>query len=71
MEKIFTKRQMKKFEDKLRKKARRMGYTVEKSRKSIGPDNLGAFMLIDSNNCVVGGERYDMTLDDVEKWLSM
>ncbi len=57
-------------ENNVRRLARRMGYVVRKSRRAIGPDNAGAFMLIDANrNAVVLGPRYDATLEEIASWL--
>ena len=54
----------------LRRLARRGGYSLHKSRAGFSADNLGDFMVVDdSRNFIVAGERFDMTLDDVEEWL--
>jgi hypothetical protein len=57
-------------EARLRRLARSGGYSLHKSRASISVDNLGDFMIVnDDMNAVVAGERFDLTLDDVEEWL--
>lgn len=57
-------------EARLRRLARCGGYSLHKSRAGWSLDNLGDFMVVDDNlNSIVAGERFDMTLDDVEEWL--
>ena len=58
-------------EQRVRRKARRLGYCISKSRAMISLDNLGGYMLIDADsNFVVSGARYDLTLDDLDEMLS-
>ena len=53
----------------LRRMLRKAGYTVQRSRSSIDPDNLGGYMVIDlASNTVVAGSRYELSLEDVWKW---
>ena len=54
-------------ESTLRSKAQRLGYRVMKSRdRRTHANNSGGFMLVNaSQNFVVAGERYDLTLGDV------
>jgi len=63
----------KELDSRVRRKARRLGYTVTKSReRKYVPhaNNFGGYMLIDNNGrLVVGGYRYDATLDDIEAYL--
>lgn len=57
-------------EARLRRLARSGGYSLHKSRAGFSADNLGEFMVVDTDmNAVVAGGRYDLTLDDVEEWL--
>ena len=57
-------------EARLRRLARSGGYSLHKSRAGFSADNFGDFMVVDdSRNFIVAGERFDMTLDDVEEWL--
>ena len=57
-------------EARLRRLARRGGYSLRKSRAGFSIDNLGDYMIVDDNlNAIVAGERFDMSLDDVEEWL--
>ena len=48
------------------------GYALRKDRaRSWTLDHQGGYMLLNLEyNIVVGGERYDWTLDDVEAWLA-
>jgi hypothetical protein len=48
------------------------GYALRKDRaRSWNLDHQGGYMLVDlEHNFIVGGERYDWTLDDVEAWLA-
>jgi hypothetical protein len=48
-----------------RRAARSVGLQAMKSSRAESLDNLGDFMLVDINNCVVRGSRYDMSADDV------
>jgi hypothetical protein len=32
-------------------------------------DNHGHYMIVNERNFIVAGERFDMTLDDIERWL--
>jgi hypothetical protein len=57
-------------EARVRRLARRQGYSVHKSRGSFSINNRGEFMLVDANrNAIELGERFDATLDDIERWL--
>jgi hypothetical protein len=57
-------------EARLRRLARRWGYSLHKSRAGFSADNLGDFMIVDDNlNGAVAGLSFDMSLDDVEEWL--
>lgn len=49
-----------------RRAARRIGLTAARSRwRRDSHDNHGGFMLVNENNCVVAGERFDMSAEDV------
>jgi hypothetical protein len=51
----------------VRSLARRHGYLVRKSkRKQLCVENHGEYMLVDTNNWVMLGARYDATLDEIE-----
>lgn len=58
-------------ENRVRARAARRGYMVRKSRAAPDYiDNRGGYQIVDANtNAIVGGEKFDLTIDDVEKWL--
>ncbi len=55
-------------ENRLRRKARKHGLRVTKSRdRSIHLNNLGGYMLVDSyRNAVIAGDRFDVPLEELE-----
>jgi len=57
-------------EQRLRSKARRNGLSLKKSRTAFSVDNIGGYMIKDENNNIQAGERYDMSLVDVEIFLN-
>lgn len=60
-------------ESTVRAEATRQGYRVKKSRQRNhvpNVDNHGDFMLLDNRNCVVLGDRFDATLDQIYSWLT-
>lgn len=58
-------------ESALRHRAAREGFSLRKSRARESVDNLGGWMIVDSNrNAVVAGERFDLTGEDVERVLA-
>ena len=59
-------------ENKLRRWAKRLGLKLVKSRAfKIHLDNFGNFQIIDANwNRVLAGSRYELSLDDVENFLT-
>lgn len=58
-------------EKNLRHKLQTMGYQLRKSRKrNYSLNDLCGYMIIDLySNCVVRGERYDLSLDDVRSFV--
>jgi hypothetical protein len=56
-------------ENKLRQKAKRQGLTLKKSRTAQSLDNHGGFMIVDSNNNIVSGDKFDMAIEDIQKYL--
>jgi hypothetical protein len=58
-------------EQRVRRSLKRIGYRLHKSRCRLGSiDNFGGYRIIDSDtNFVVLGVRYELTLDDVERWV--
>lgn len=63
------------FEDKtadarVRRKAKRVGWRVEKSRtRLVHHNDRGMYQLIDDRNCICGGADYDASLPDIEAWI--
>ena len=57
-------------EDRARRAAKRVGLAIRKSRQTtLHDNNQGHFMLFDpTDNQIIGGERYDMTAQDVIDW---
>lgn len=57
-------------ESRLRSLARRMGYSIRKSRaQTVHGNDLGDYMVVnDQFNGVVLGERFNATLDDIEAY---
>jgi hypothetical protein len=33
-------------------------------------DDYGGYMVLNENNIIVDGERFDLTLDDLEEWVA-
>jgi hypothetical protein len=57
-------------ENRLRRLARRQGLVLRKSRAGIGLDNFGKYRIVDFyRNWLVAGEKFDLSLDDVEAYL--
>lgn len=60
-----------KSEAQLRREAARQGYSLKKSRSSYSVDNLGGYRIVDPNtNFIVSGEHFNLSPEDVEKFLS-
>jgi hypothetical protein len=58
-------------ECRLRSRARRLGFSVHKSRASESVENHGGYMLVDDRtNSIADGERFDLDLDGLEASLS-
>ncbi len=59
-------------ENRLRRKADRLGFALRKDRKRTwGIDNRGEYALVDhQSNGLSFGWNYDASLDDVEGWLN-
>ena len=56
----------------LRKKLKRNGYALRKSRiKIIHADNFGGYMIVDTDiNAIVAGSHYDLDLEDVAAFVN-
>jgi hypothetical protein len=57
-------------ESAVRRRARVRGFLLKKSRQQLHLNNCGEYMLIDFNNWVMFGERYDATLEQIDEFLS-
>jgi|AGTN01.3.fsa_nt_gi hypothetical protein len=59
-------------ENRLRRQAKRLGFIIEKSRGKLWSiDNHLGYMVRDSySGNIVTGERYNLSLDEVDKWLN-
>lgn len=56
-------------EQELRRVLKAAGYRMRRSRNSIGLDNLGGYMIVTlSDNTVVAGGRFELSLEDVQEW---
>jgi hypothetical protein len=53
----------------VRSRARRIGFDVRKSRRSISANNFGEYMLVDDLNRVVLGSNYDATIEDIAGYI--
>lgn len=61
-----------KLESRLRKMLIREGFGLRKSRSAYSGDNLGGYRIVElHNNSIVAGERFDLSLDDVKKFLEI
>ena len=57
-------------EDQLVERARRLNLEVIKSKaKKRMPDDHQQYRIVDISNMILAGEYFDMSLDDVEKFL--
>jgi hypothetical protein len=58
-------------ESTIRRKAKRHGYYVTKSRETFHSNNLGDYMLLDvQHNVPILGWNYDASLEDIAEFLS-
>ena len=57
-------------EDKARKQLAKQGYSLKKSRaQTYTADNQGGYMIV-QDGMIQAGERFDMSLEDVEKFIT-
>jgi hypothetical protein len=56
-------------ENRVRRKAIRIGWRVCKSRQQWHSNNKGEFQLVNCSNLVVLGCDYDASLDEIESYL--
>jgi hypothetical protein len=57
-------------EDQVRHRLDRLGYALRKDRaRSWSIDHQGGYRIVDPNrNWIVGGERFDLEIEDCEEW---
>ena len=55
-------------ERKARRKLAKEGYTLQKYRGTIDPYSVGNYRIINSNNVIATSDRFDMTLEDIERF---
>ena len=57
-------------ENRIRRALAKRGYLLRKSRAEESIDNFGGYMIVDANyNAVIAGERFNLSLDDVEQFV--
>ena len=57
-------------ENRARRKLRKMGYALQKCRNRADRYHYGQYRIIEINtNAIVTGERFDMSLGDVERFI--
>lgn len=57
-------------ESKVRRQLAKHGYSLKKSRaQTFTADNQGGYMIV-QDGIIQAGERFDMTLEDVEKFVA-
>lgn len=57
-------------EQRLRRALNKRGYSLHKSRRAFNADNLGGYLIANQqNNTLIAGERFNLSLDDVNEWL--
>jgi hypothetical protein len=58
-------------ENRLRRLAKKQYYEIKKSRANYSGDNLGGYQIINGfSNAIEAGEKFDLSLDDIEKFLN-
>ena len=68
MKKLFA--SVKSLENKLRSQLKKEGFVLIKSRTAHSVDNNGSYRIVDMyTNVVQAGERFDLSLEDVQKWI--
>jgi hypothetical protein len=56
-------------EARARRQLARQGLTVRKDRvRTWNLDHHGGYMVVNESNYIVGGQRFDLTLEDLERW---
>jgi hypothetical protein len=58
-------------ENQLRRKLNKRGYSLHLSRKPLGADNLGGYMIASiKDNIVAAGSRFELTPEDVQNFIN-
>lgn len=57
-------------EGRLRARAARLGLTLRRSRQRTHAGNMGGYRLVDGAGRTVAGERFELTMDAVDKALT-
>lgn len=58
-------------EQRLRYALKKQGYYLIKSRaRAWHEHDFGEYMIVDERNICIAGERFDLSLDEVEKFLA-
>ena len=58
-------------ESKLRREAKKQGYVLKKSRaREWSVNNQQGYMIVNERNVIEAGSDFDLTLDQVESFLS-
>ena len=63
-------RELKNLDMRLRRRARTQGFNLIKSRSALDMNHCGGYMIVDSNNTIVAGEKFDMFEDDLQRFLA-
>ena len=67
---IMTKKTIKRLEAHLRRTLANQGYILQASRTTtaMNINDWGGYRIIDTNNCIVAGEHFNLSLDDVVRF---
>lgn len=58
-------------ENRARRKLRKMGYALQKCRNRADIYQYGQYRIIDiDSNVTITGERFDMSLDEIERFIN-
>lgn len=58
-------------ESNIRKKLKRRGFILSKSRGAENADNMGEYQILSGfNGMIIDGYRHEMTLEAVANWLT-
>ena len=59
-------------EARVRRVARRQGFIIRKSRiRNMSSDDQGGYRIVEArNNLIAAGEKFDLSLEDIEKFVA-